>query len=346
MHKRTRIGVVASPGSDAEARVFQLALDADGTFDLVACTSGLERSKVPNSATRTYSSPAEFVLGEKSIHDDSALELVYFVCPGPDEWIHVAEYLETGQAVAGIDPILPLDHANIQEAFLCAAARNKFLLGFPVTCFPMFRELVGIVHDASFGEVRSLDVVVHLPSRNAGTAIRILLSFLAGILQALGKIEVNKVWFDISAREASSAMTLNFLLQIGAQVLSTVRGLTSTRRITSRCDLEIGTTSGTLSWSLRSPDSLICSEWEGHEYILRRGNNYTRQSTRSLTHLPPGNPEGMIQALGSLIAWSRDVLVRGITSADRVADLGITDSGELEKVNRLVTTVAERVCSR
>jgi ribose/xylose/arabinose/galactoside ABC-type transport system permease subunit len=49
MHERARIGVVASPGYDAEARVLQLALDANGTFDLVGCTSGLERSKVPNS---------------------------------------------------------------------------------------------------------------------------------------------------------------------------------------------------------------------------------------------------------------------------------------------------------
>src|ERR1700746_3392105 len=76
MRERTRIGVVASPGYDAEARLLQLALDANGTFDLVGCTTGLERSKVPNSATRTYSSPAEFVLGEKSINGGASADRV------------------------------------------------------------------------------------------------------------------------------------------------------------------------------------------------------------------------------------------------------------------------------
>jgi hypothetical protein len=176
MDVRTKIGVISASEYAIESQAVQLALNTEGTFEVVATTSKSNFSPAPTHSVRTYRDGADFVRGEANIRVDSGLGLLCFVCPGAEDWAHIVECLCMNYEVLCVDPILPWSIAEFEHIFLSAAAKNKFILGFPITCFPMLREVGAVIGDGSTGDMANIDPVLQLSPHGGRTPVRRIIS--------------------------------------------------------------------------------------------------------------------------------------------------------------------------
>ena len=343
MDGRTKIGVITASEYAVESQALQLASNAEGTFEIVASTSVSESSLAPARPTRAYRDCADFVQGEGRMGADSRLDLLCFICPGFDDWTHIAECLRRDYPVLCVDPILPWPIAASEDIFLSAAKKNRFILGFPITCFPMFREMAAIIGDGSTGEISNIDLVLQLSTHGDRIPIWKTLSLIAGTFHTLGATEIKKVLVDGSNENEGCEFSLNFLLRLSPRILSSVRVRTTAKLIRARFELEIRTIGRTACWSMSSPDDLTYADDDGQEYVSQRGNPYTGEAARSLARLRPGNPEGAIQALGSFLSWSRDTALQLPCGDQKPFDLGIIDPEELHGVNQFVIKLGEHL---
>lgn len=211
MDARTKIGVISASEYAIESQALQLASNAEGTLEVVATTSKSNFSPAPGHPVRTYRNEVDFVRGEASIRAESRLDLLCFVCPGGEDWGHIAECPSMNYVVLCVDPILPWRIAEFEHILLSAAAKNKFILGFPITCFPMFREMAAIVGDGSTGEIANIDLVLQLSTHGHRTPVRRLLSSIASIFQTLGAMDAKQILVDVCDENERCELSLNLL---------------------------------------------------------------------------------------------------------------------------------------
>jgi predicted dehydrogenase len=57
---------------------------------------------------------------------------------------------------------------------------------------------------------------------------------------------------------------------------------------------------GSLAWGQEDPNLLVHSPASGPSRALRRGNDYLSASARKATRIPPGHPEGYLEAFANV----------------------------------------------
>jgi predicted dehydrogenase len=78
---------------------------------------------------------------------------------------------------------------------------------------------------------------------------------------------------------------------------------------------------GSLAWYQEQPNLLVHAPADGPSRQLRRGNDYLSESAQKATRIPPGHPEGYLEAFANVYL--------GVFEAIRAQQAG-TDLGPLE----------------
>lgn len=220
----------------------------------------------------------------------------------------------------------PLVHTGAQADVLVAAVAASgtvFGVTYNYTGYPMVRQARDMIRDGVLGEIRK--VVVEYNQGWLATALEQTgdkqaswrtdpaRSGIAGALGDIGSHAENLVSTVTGLRLESlvadlGAMVPGRRLDDDASMLlrfaGGARGVLVASQINAGLEndlrLRVSGTLGTLQWRQEEPNSLLHHRLDGPAQILTRATPWLSASARRACRIPPGHPEGFIEAFANL----------------------------------------------
>jgi predicted dehydrogenase len=332
--------------------VHRMAAMLDGVITLVA-------GSFSSDAATSHAGGERYRLDPARVHNDyhalfadeqSRLDPIDFVAITAPNNLHFAiasAALEAGFPVLSDKPAT----ATLEEAIALSAIVERtglpYGLTYTYTGYPMVREARELVARGVLGEVRKIVVeyeqgwlaraIEREGDRQAKWRTDPTTAGIGGCLGDIGVHAFNLAEF-VSGQQVGwlCADLTSFgpgrMLDDDANVLlrfeSGAHGVLVSSQISAGARNAVrlrlyGSEAG-LEWSHETPDRLTLSPVEGPQQVLHAGTPGLSGSARSASRLPPGHPEGLIEAFANIYADFAAALQSG-DPADRVLVPGIDD---------------------
>ena len=348
-----RFGMVGGGAGAFIGEVHRLAARLDGTTQLVcgafsrdasnSAATGAALGLAPGRAYRDY---AEMFALEARLPQGERMEFVAIVTPNHMHFPVARAALEAGFHVLSDKPAT-LSLAEARE-LRAVVARTGLAYGLTHTYlgYPMVREAARLVRDGAIGAVRKIyvDYVqgwLSAPDAGKQAAWRTdpARSGPSGAMGDIGTHAHNLAEFVAGARMTEVAAELTAFVpgrrldDDGSALFRMEGGIRGVLNASQVCvgvenDLSIriyGETGG-LEWHHGDPASLRRTHADRPTEILRAGQDYLGRDARSRFRLPPGHPEGYIEAFANIY---RD-FAAGLRNGDAMGEA--TSSGINEAV--------------
>jgi predicted dehydrogenase len=272
---------------------------------------------------RAYGSWQEMLEGESTRPEEERIELVVIVTPNDVHYPVAKAAVEAGFHVACDKPLV---HTAAQATELVNLVRDRgtiFGVTYNYSGYPLVRHARDMVALGELGELRKVVVqysqgwlATHLEARGNKQAEWRTDPARAGVAGAIGDIGSH-------AENLVATITGRRVTHVGADLATVVSGrqLDDDAAVLLRLDggvrgllvasqIEIGQennlrirvhgSEGSLSWAQEDPNMLLHAPANGPVRQLRRGNDYLSQSAQKATRIPPGHPEGYIEAFANV----------------------------------------------
>lgn len=326
--------------------VHRMAAALDGEFELVAgaFASRPERSRDQGrtlglDARRVYGTYGEMAEAEAALGEDRRIEAVSIVTPN-----HLHHPVATAFLNAGIPVICdkPMTTTLGDAEDLCRAVERTgltFALTHNYTGYPMVKEARHLVRTGRLGTVRK--VVAEYPQGWLSTRLEETGHKQAGWRQDPGQagrssavgdigshahnlacyvtgLEIGGVFADLSAQVPGRVM------EDDAGVL--VRFVGGARGVILASQVSAGEENGLalkvygeksgLVWRQERPDRLHLLFPDAPRQTLTRGSPWLSAGARHATRLPPGHPEGFIEAFANIYRGAGRVIGAAIAGVE------------------------------
>jgi predicted dehydrogenase len=272
---------------------------------------------------RAYGSWQDMLDGERARPADERIELVVIVTPNDVHYPVAKAAVE-----AGFDVVCdkPLVHSSEQANELVELVRRHgsvFGVTYNYTGYPLVRHARDMVAAGELGDLRK--VVVQYSQGWLATRLEASGNKQAewrtdparsGIAGAMGDIGSH-------AENLAATITGRHITHVSADVATVVPGrlLDDDAAVLLRLDggvrgllvasqIEIGNennirirvhgSEGSLAWRQEDPNLLVHAPASGPARELRRGNDYLSESAQKATRIPPGHPEGYLEAFANV----------------------------------------------
>jgi predicted dehydrogenase len=327
---KLRIGMVGGgPGAFIGA-VHRIALAMDGQFQLVAgaFSSKAEKSRETGAELgldpkRVYGSYAEMMEGEAKLPADQRIHAVSIVTPNNVHFPPAKLALEKGFHVICDKPLtISVEEAEELEK-LVAKTGLKFAVTHNYTGYPMVREARNLVQSGALGTIRKV-YVEYLQgwlSENLEASGQKQASWRtdprqSGGCGAMGDIGTHAENL-VEHITGSKIDSLYAALQIwvegrkldddGMVLFKLKNGATGTLAASQVCVgkenslmIRVFGTKGGLHWEQEHPNDLTVY-WKDRAPELRRtGNGWIHDEAKTLARIPPGHPEGYLEAFSNI----------------------------------------------
>ncbi len=328
--------------------IHRMAAALDGEFELVAgaFASQPERSREQGGALgldarRVYGTWREMAEAEAALGEARRIEAVSIVTPNHLHHPVAAAFLNASIPVI-CDKPMTTTLADAER--LCDTVERTgltFALTHNYTGYPMVREARDLVHTGRLGTVRK--VVAEYPQGWLSTRLEETGHKQAGWRQdperagrssAVGDIgshahnlacyvtglEIDAVFADLSAQVPGRAMEddAGMLVRFAGGARGVfVASQVSTGEENGLALKVYGEKSG-LVWRQERPDELHLLFPDAPRQILTRGSPWLSPAARHATRLPPGHPEGFIEAFANIYRGAGRVI--GAALAGKKAD--------------------------
>ncbi|MBV9891754.1 MAG: Gfo/Idh/MocA family oxidoreductase, partial [Rhizobacter sp.] len=300
---------------------------------------------------RNHGSWQELLSHELALPTDKRIDVVTIVTPN-DVHFEVANAF----AEAGIHVVCdkPLVHTSAQADELVRIARAKGIV-FGVTYnyigYPMVRQAREMVRSGAIGTIRKIVVEYHqgwlataleaTGHKQADWRTDPARSGVAGALGDIGSHAENLV-ATVTGLEVESlctdleAFVPGRRLDDDASVLlhfaGGARGVLLASQIAIGCEndlrLRVFGTAGTLDWRQEEPNTLVHAPLDGPRRQLTRGSVGLSEAAQRATRLPPGHPEGFIEAFANVYLGIADAIRDGGSgAAPRSGDYADVEDG-------------------
>ena len=341
-----RIGMVGGgPGAFIGA-VHRIALAMDGQFRLVA---GAFSSDPDNSRrtgaeldldpARVYGSFAEMIRKEKALPEGERIHAVSIVTPNHLHHEPARLALEHGFHVICDKPLtVSVEQAQDLER-LVASTGLRFAVTHNYTGYPMVREARNLVTGGALGTIRKVyveylqgwlsDKLEATGQKQAAWRTDPKRSGPCGAMGDIGTHAENLVEHVTGQKIASLFAVLDTFVpgraldDDGMVLFKLEGGATGTLCASQVCvgqenglRLRVFGTKGGLQWDQEHPNDLTVY-WKDKAPELRRpGNGWIGKEAASLTRIPPGHPEGYLEAFAAIYrAFAR--AIRGASDIER-----------------------------
>ena len=326
-----------------------IALDGEAVLVAGALSTDPERARASGldlglEASRSYGSWPEMLEGELALPPEERVELVSIVTPN-----HVHYEVAKAFSEAGIHVVCDKPLVNTEEEaddLVSTVAREGIVFGvtYNYTGYPLVRQAREMVRNGELGELRKVIV-----EYNQGWLARAVEATgnpqaewrtdpaRSGVAGAIGDIGSH-------AENLAAAITGRRVTHICADLTSFVerrrldddgnallRFEGGARGVLIASQIEIGAendlrirvfgTDGSLDWRQEEPNQLIHDALDQPRSILSRGNGYLCAAAQKASRIPPGHPEGYLEAFANVYL--------GVFEAIRAAQSG-TELGPLE----------------
>ena len=326
--------------------VHRMAAALDGEFELVAgaFASRPERSREQGralglDARRTYGTWRGMAAAEAALGEDRRIEAVSIVTPN-----HLHHPVATAFLNAGIPVICdkPMTTTLADAQALCDTVERTgltFALTHNYTGYPMVKEARHLVRTGRLGTVRK--VVAEYPQGWLATRLEETGHKQAGWRQdpdqagessAVGDIgthahnlacyvtglEIDAVFADLSAQVPGRVMEDDAGVLV--RFAGGARGVIIASQVSTGEEnglaLRVYGERGGLSWRQERPDELHLLFPDAPRQTLTRGSPWLSAAARHATRLPPGHPEGFIEAFANIYRGAGRVIGAALTGTE------------------------------
>ena len=330
MSRKIRMGMVGGGRDAFIGAVHRMAAALDGHIELVcgAFSSDPERSRASGAdlylpANRVYGDFREMMAAEAKLPADERMDFVSIVTPNNVHFPVAKAALEAGFHVMSDKPMtFDLAEARELEA-LVERTGLQFGLTHNYTGYPMVKEARHLVRSGAIGAVRK--VVVEYPQ-----------GWLASLIESEGQKQAS--WRTDPARAGASScigdigthaenlmeyITGLRIAELCADLTTMVEGrqLEDDGNVLVRLDngargvlyasqisageenpltIRIYGELAGLEWRQEEPNTLTVKWGDRHREVRRTGVGDLSEASAAHTRLPPGHPEGFVEAFANL----------------------------------------------
>ncbi len=374
MTRRIRYAMVGGGRDAFIGAVHRNAMALDGQYEFVAgALSGTpERSRASGADLgladdRNHGTWQELLADERRRPPADRVDVVAIVTPN-----HLHHDVALAFVDAGFHVVCdkPLVHTSAQADALCdlvAARGTLFAVTYNYTGYPMVREARELVRAGAIGAVRKVVVEYHqgwlagaLESSNnkqstwrmdparggpAG-AMADIGSHAENLISVVTGLEVESLCADLASFGAGRQLDDDGGLLL--RFAGGARGVMSVSQIAAGNEndlrLRVMGERGMLDWRQEEPNVLVHAPVDGPRRTLTRNSPGLSEAARRACRLPPGHPEGFIEAFANLyLGVAADLRLR--EAQGRAATLEEADYPRIQDGARGVRFIEKTVAS-
>ena len=330
MTRPLRYGMVGGGRNAFIGAVHRAAAALDQQAVLVAGALSSDPARARASASdlniaddRAYGSWQELLDGERARPEDDRIDLVVIVTPNDVHYPVAKAAVEAGFHVVCDKPLV---HTSKQASELVELVRGRgtvFGVTYNYTGYPLVRHARDMLANGELGELRKVVVqysqgwlATRLEEHGNKQAEWRTDPARSGIAGAMGDIGSH-------AENLAATITGKHITHVAADLATVVPGRLldddaavllrfegGARGLLVASQIEIGQennlrirvhgSEGSISWRQEDPNLLVHAPASGPTRELRRGNDYLSESAQKATRIPPGHPEGYLEAFANV----------------------------------------------
>jgi predicted dehydrogenase len=330
MTRRLRYAMVGGGRDAFIGAVHRNAMALDGQYEFVAgALSGApERSRASGAdlglaEDRNHGTWQELLADERARSPGERADVVVVVTPNHLHHDVARAFVEAGFHVACDKPLVHTTAQAEELAALVAARGTLFAVTYNYTGYPMVREARELVRAGAIGAVRKVVVEYHQgwlagaleSSTNKQSAWRMdparggpagamadIGSHAENLVATVTGLEIESLCADLTAfgpgRQLDDDAGLLLRFAGGA------RGVMSASQVAAGSEndlrLRVIGEQGMLDWRQEEPNVLVHAPVDGPRRTLTRNSAGLSEPARRACRLPPGHPEGFIEAFANL----------------------------------------------
>ncbi|HEX9793524.1 MAG TPA: Gfo/Idh/MocA family oxidoreductase [Planctomycetota bacterium] len=361
-----RMGMVGGGPGAFIGGVHRLVAALDGEFTLVAGAFSSDPGKSAQAGgelgldpARVYGSWAEMVAAEATLPAATRIEAVSIVTPNHVHAGPAIAALEAGFHVICDKPLTVSSAEAARIAAAVAASGRVFALTHNYTGYPMVREARELVRSGALGTIRKVyaeylqgwlaDPIERDGQKQAGWRTDPARSGPGGSLGDIGTHAFNLLEHVVGQRMTRllgrrASFVAGRAVDDDAMVLFELDGGANGSLVCSQVcvgrenglRLRVYGTEGGLAWDQEHPNDLHLT-WKDRAGEHRRtGNAYLGAAAQSLGRIPPGHPEGYLEAFANVYR----AFARRIRGEDDLADAFPTVADGVRGVQFIETVIA------
>ena len=330
MTRRLRYAMVGGGRDAFIGAVHRAAMALDGQYEMVAgaLSSTPERSResgrdVGLPDDRNHGTWQELLADEKSRPADQRADVVVLVTPNHLHYEPARAFVDAGFHVVCDKPLVHTTQQAEDLAALVAARGTLFAVTYNYTGYPMVREAREFVRAGAIGAVRKVVVEYHQgwlagalesadnkqsewrkdPARGGPAgAMADIGSHAENLVATVTGLELESLCADLTAFGPGRKLDDDAGLLL--RFVGGARGLMSASQIAAGNEndlrLRVIGERGMLDWRQEEPNVLIHAPVDGPRRTLTRNSPGLSEAARRACRLPPGHPEGFIEAFANL----------------------------------------------
>lgn len=325
-NRRLRVGIVGGGQGSFIGAVHRIAVELDGQAEVIAGAMSTDPQRAATSAQawylkRSYNSFQEMAQAEAQLAD--GVDFVIIATPNYMHFPVAKAFLEQGIHVVSDKPMsFTLEEAQ-EEVALVEQSNLVFALTHNYTGYPTIRHARDLVRRGVIGNVRKvlveyiqdwlMEPVENAGNKQAAWRTDPTKSGISGCIGDIGTHGENLLEFITGLKIASLCADLTTFvegraLEDDANMLLRLenggKGILTCSQIAAgeenNLTLRIYGSKAGLEWHQMEPNTLIFKQPGQPTQILRTGLPYMSDEAKAATRLPPGHPEGFLEAFANL----------------------------------------------
>ena len=273
--------------------------------------------------SRTYASLDHFIAGEHALSDAERVKLVTIATPNHLHYEMARKLIEGGFHVICEKPVTTTTAQALSLEKLLKARELIFAVAYTYTGYPMVRQMRALIENDAIGKIQRVDVqyyqgwintVIHdaasraevwrLDPRRGGQSCCIgdIGVHAFNLLEYTTGLRVQRVLADINTLYPDNALDVDATVLV--QMHSGAKGVVRTSQIATgeenNLQLAVYGRTGGLKWAQEQPNQLEFLQEGKPLTVFKPGHAFNLPLAREATKLPPGHPEGLIDAMGNI----------------------------------------------
>ena len=330
MTRRVRYAMVGGGRDAFIGAVHRAAMALDGQYELVAAalSSTPEKSRASGRDLglpddRNHGTWQELLADERRRGADERADVVVLVTPNHLHFEPARAFVDAGFHVVCDKPLVHTLAQAEELAALVAARGTLFAVTYNYTGYPMVREARELVRSGAIGAVRKVVVEYHQgwlagalessdnkqsewrkdPARGGPAgAMADIGAHAENLVATVTGLELESLCADLAAFGPGRRLDddAGLLLRFAGGA----RGVMSASQVAAGSEndlrLRVYGERGLLDWRQEEPNLLVHAPGDGPRRTLTRNSPGLSDAARRACRLPPGHPEGFIEAFANL----------------------------------------------
>jgi len=330
MRRKLRFGMIGGGRGAFIGGVHRIAAAMDGRAELVAgaFSSDPQRSKDSGAdlfldPARVYGTYLQMAKAESTMPPEKRLDFVVIVTPNHQHFGPARLFLESGFNVVCDKPVT-FDMAQARKLRAIVRKTGKvFVLTHNYTGNPMVKQGRELVRNGTIGTIRK--VVVEYPQGWLSSAVVLLgpkqaawrtdpkRSGAAGCMGDIGThaenlaryitgLEIEELCADLTTFVKGRKLDDdgNVLVRYKGGAKGVLHASQVCVGDENNLNIRVYGTKASLEWYQESPNALVVKFPNGPSQTWRRGNLYNGSEAKRFSRIPPGHPEGYLEAFANI----------------------------------------------